>query len=108
MMCSRSLGEINSLHSFSILLGILSGPAALCGFRLFNNLFMPVVLCCNWQGPTQGSTPMPQWRGEFRVGGGLNDSYTVPVCTDGMFYFPWQTPDRRLLVSPLKDTGKAG
>ena len=38
----RRIGEINSLHSFSILLGILSGPAALCGFRLFSNLFMPV------------------------------------------------------------------
>ena len=30
------------MHSFSILLGILSGPAVLCGLRLFNNLFMPV------------------------------------------------------------------
>ena len=38
----RRIGEITSLHSFSILLGILSGPAALCGFRLFSNLFMPV------------------------------------------------------------------
>ena len=38
----RRIGEINSLHSFSILLGNLSGPAALCGLRLFNNLFMPV------------------------------------------------------------------
>ena len=38
----RRIGEINSLHSFSILLGIVSGPAALCGFRLFSNLFMPV------------------------------------------------------------------
>ena len=39
----RRIGEITSLHSFSILLGILSGPAALCGFRLFSNFFMPVV-----------------------------------------------------------------
>ena len=38
----KRIGEINSLHSLSILLGILSGPAALCGFRFFNNLFMPV------------------------------------------------------------------
>ena len=38
----RRIGEITSLHSFNILLGILSGPAALCGFRLFSNLFMPV------------------------------------------------------------------
>ena len=40
------IGEIHSdifsLHSLSIILGILSGPAALCGFRFFNNLFMPV------------------------------------------------------------------
>ena len=63
MMCSRSLqhihvkdigqlsdflnsikriGEINTLHSLSILLRFFSGPAALCGFRFFNNLFMPV------------------------------------------------------------------
>ena len=40
----RRIGEINSLHSFSILLGILSGPAALCGLKLFNNLFMPVSM----------------------------------------------------------------
>ena len=38
----RRIGEINSLHSFSILLGIVSGPSALCGLRLFNNLIMPV------------------------------------------------------------------
>ena len=38
----RRIGEITSLHSFSILLGILSGLAALCGFRLFSNFFMPV------------------------------------------------------------------
>ena len=31
----KRIGEINSLHSLSILLGILSGPAALCGFRFF-------------------------------------------------------------------------
>ena len=44
----RRIGEINSLHSFSILLGILSGPAALCGFRLFSNLFMPVSVMSVW------------------------------------------------------------
>ena len=38
----KRIGEINSLHSLSILLGILSGPAALCYFRFFNSLFMPV------------------------------------------------------------------
>ena len=38
----KRIGEINSLHSLSILLGILSGPAALCGFRFFSNLFMPI------------------------------------------------------------------
>ena len=38
----KMIGEINSLHTLSILLGILSGPAALCGFRFFYNLFMPV------------------------------------------------------------------
>ena len=38
----KRIGEIKSLHSLSILLGILSGPAALCGFRFFNSLFMPV------------------------------------------------------------------
>ena len=40
----KRIGEINSLHSLSILLGILSGPAALCGFRFFSNLFMPVSI----------------------------------------------------------------
>ena len=38
----KRIGEINSLHYVSILLGIVSGPAALCGFRCFNSLFMPV------------------------------------------------------------------
>ena len=37
----KRIGEINSLHSQ---LGILSGPAALCGFRFFNSLFMPVYV----------------------------------------------------------------
>ena len=37
----KRIGEINSL---SILLGILSGPAALCGFRFFNNLFIYSVM----------------------------------------------------------------
>ena len=40
----RRIGEIHSLHSFSILLGHLSGPAALCGLRLFIYLFMPVYV----------------------------------------------------------------
>ena len=40
----KRIGEINSLHSLSILLGILSGPAALCGFRFCNSLFMPVYV----------------------------------------------------------------
>ena len=41
----RRIGEITSLHSFSILLGIVSGPAALCGFRLFfSNFVMPVYV----------------------------------------------------------------
>ena len=40
----KRIGEINSLHSLSILLGILSGPAALCGFRICNSLLMPVYV----------------------------------------------------------------
>ena len=40
----KRIGEIISLHSLSILLGILSGPAALCGFRFFNSLFMAVYV----------------------------------------------------------------
>ena len=36
------IGDIISLHSLSILKGILSGPAALCGFRFKKKLFMPV------------------------------------------------------------------
>ena len=48
----KRIGEINSLHSLSILLGILSGPAALCGFRFFNSLFMPVsvIMFCISRG----------------------------------------------------------
>ena len=38
----KRIGEINSLHSLSILLGVLSGSAALYGFRCVNSLFMPV------------------------------------------------------------------
>ena len=33
----KRIGEINSLHSLSILLGILSGPADMCGFRFVSN-----------------------------------------------------------------------
>ena len=52
-----------------------------------------LVLCYNWQGPIQGSTPMPQWPnggGGFRVGGGVHDKLHIPVRTGGIFYFPWQ------------------
>ena len=37
-------------------------------------------------------------------------SYTFPVQTGGIFYFPWHRHrrERRLLVSPPKDTGKVG
>ena len=56
----RRIGEITSLHSFSILLGILSGPAALCGFRLFSNFFMPVsvmlMFCISRCGLCQDET----------------------------------------------------
>ena len=51
--------------------------------------------------------------GKFRVGGGVHDSYTFQCELVGYFTSPglaW-TPDRmdrRLLVSPPKDTGKAG
>ena len=27
--------------------------------------------------------------GGVRVGSGVHDSYTFPVQTDGLFYFPW-------------------
>ena len=43
-----------------------------------------LVLCYNWQG----STPIPQWEGEFGVGGGVHDSYTFQCGTGGIFYFP--------------------
>ena len=53
----------------------------------------------------------------FRVGGGVHGSYTFPVQTGGIFYSPChrhQTLESRQieetngLVSPPKDTGKAG
>ena len=46
-----------------------------------------------------------------RMGSGVHGSYTFPVQTDGVFYFPWHRPDsrdQRLLVSLPKDTGKVG
>ena len=49
--------------------------------------------------------------GEFRVGGGVHDSYTL-VRTGGIFYFPWHRHQIEgtdgFLVSPPKDTGRAG
>ena len=42
----QMVGEINSLHSLSILLGILSGPATLCGFRFFKILCLRQFLLC--------------------------------------------------------------
>ena len=50
--------------------------------------------------------------GEFRVGGGVHDSYTFQCGLVGSFTSPGidtrDRRDRRLLVSPPKDTGKAG
>ena len=40
----KRIGDINSLHSLSILLGIFSGPAALCDFR-FLKLFSYASFC---------------------------------------------------------------
>ena len=47
------------------------------------------------------------------MGGGVHELH-IPVRTGGIFYFLWHRHqyysrrDRRILVSPPKDTGKAG
>ena len=50
--------------------------------------------------------------GEFRVGGGVHYSYTFQCGLVGSFTSPGidtiYRRDRRILVSPPKDTGKAG
>ena len=69
-----------------------------------------LVLCYNWhtghlrQCHNGGG-------GGFRVGGGVHDSYTLQCGLVGYFTSPGidtDRRDRRLLVSPPKDTGKAG
>ena len=42
-----------------------------------------LVLCCNW------AVRQCHNGGGFRVGGGVHDSYTVPMGTGGIFHFPW-------------------
>ena len=76
---------------------------------LLRELQVCLVLCCNWRG----SMPMPQWPN----GGGVEWVVESTIVTHSsadwwdvllpLAYTP-DRRDRRLLVSPLKDTGKAG
>ena len=64
-----------------------------------------LALCCNWLDHIQGiyanATMAERVGGGVRMGGGVHDSSpAIDTWPDRR--------DRRLLVSPPKDTGKAG
>ena len=67
----KRIGEINLLHSLSILVRILSGPADMCGFRFVSNLFMPVFVMLMFCISRCGLCPLS------RIGSSL--AYTSPA-----------------------------